>query len=300
MLEGLPWWAKRLDEMSGRFSRSGLGGLLDYHGATNTLGELLTQGIVTPEAVQAWLGEQVGKHQPATGSTAHPSATADLLTDPRAFWAQVWEEVLGRKLDIPPVLKISGKTKAAIVAYHLMPVYLPVITEEDYPTDFIKPQWGQHLTVSDIQRRPLPGRWVIVEMIVKPNWDDENGYGNGIDPLAQALGLTSRFSISWDTLHETHHPATANILGLSKKAVRLPTAEEWNLIGNLFLWLNANRNMNLPDLGATNSWEWAENTFGDDARLFVGYRGHGGLADVFCCWRGVRHGLIGFRVLAVL
>lgn len=297
-LERLPGWARRLDEMSGHFSEAGLGGLLDYHEATNALGELLTQRVITPEAVKVWLGEQAGKHQSATVPADSASAMQMFLTDPRAFWAQAWKEILGRAIAVPPVPTLKSKTKKAVEVYRLMPVFLPVITEKDYPESFIKPNWGKHLTVSNIQRRPLPGRWVLVETIQKPAYNDPQGYGD--DPLAKALGLVSRFSISWDTLHETHHPATAKLLGLSKRAVRLPTAEEWNMVGNLFLWLNANRNMSLQDLGSTDSWEWCENAYGGAGRLLVGGRGYGGLADVVCYWHGDADGDLGFRVLAVL
>ena len=216
-------------------------------------------------------------------------------------WEQVWEAILGKQVNVPPVPVLKARTKLAIEAYRLMPVFLPVITEADYPAEFVKPNWDKYLAASDIQRRPLPGRWVIVETIKKPNWDDQNGYGDGDDPLTKALGLAKRFAISWDTLHETHFPATAKLLGLYKKAVRLTTAEEWNLIGNLFLWLNRHRNMNLPDLGSTNSWELCENTYGGVARLLVGYHDDGGLAIVIDgCWHGSVNDSVGFRVLAVL
>ena len=297
-LERLPGWARRLDEMSGHFSEAGLGGLLDYHEATNTLGELLAQGIVTREELRAWFTEQVGKHEPESSAGAG-SVAAALLADPRAFWEQVWEAILGKQVNVPPVPRLKAKTKKATEEYLLMLLFLPAITEADYPAEFVKPAWSKHLTVSSIQRRPLPGRWVIVETIRKPNWNDPQGYGDGNDPLTKALGLAKRFAISWNTLHETHFPATAKLLGLSKKAVRLTTTEEWNLIGNLFLWLNRHRNMTLPDLGSTNSWEWCENAYDDDARLVVGSREGGGLADVLYDWHGSARCGIGFRVLAV-
>lgn len=314
-LERLPGWAKRLDEMSGRFSEAGLHGLLDHHAETNTLGELLAQGIVKPADLRVWFTEQVGRQKPAvvvagsdvaTGSK-QPADLSAVAKNPQSFWAVAWQEILGegvmrdRKIVVPPLLSLKAKTDAAISGGLgvWIPVFLPKqLTEPDYPAGFIKPQWGQYLTESAIKRRPLPGRWVMVETINKSNWDDQSGYGD--DPLAQALGLTTRFSKSWDDLHETHLPKVAKLLGLGKKAVRLLTAEEWNLIGNLFNWLNANRNMTLPDLGSTNSWEWAENSYGGAVRLLAGGRGRGGLAGVGYNWRGGRGDVVGFRVLAVL
>lgn len=315
-LARLPGWARRLDEMSGHFSEAGLNGLLDYHAEMNPLGELLARGEVTPTQVKEFLD---GLRKPMTAGAdavaavmpnTDPSPTDVILrTSPDNFWTVAWSDILGeevmrkRKIVVPPLPTLKAKTKTAITGGlgTWIPIYLPQgLTESDYPTDFIKPAWGKYLTVGDIQRRPLPGRWAIVETIPKPNWDDQNGYGNGNDPLAQTLGLKSRFGVSWDDFHQISLPNLAKQIGLSKKAVRLPTAEEWNLIGNLFLWLNANRSANLPDLGSTNSWEWCENSDGDGNRLVVGDRGLGGLADVDYNWHGLRDAGIGFRVLAVL
>ncbi len=58
-IEKLPWWAKRLDEMSGHFSRQGLGGLIDHHEVTNALGEALAIGAVTPEELFGWVQDKV-------------------------------------------------------------------------------------------------------------------------------------------------------------------------------------------------------------------------------------------------
>ena len=305
MLE-VPGWLRNVLEHAGHFSEAGMAGIMRYPRAFNVLGEAVAQGAVSPEALEQFLLDASRSKQPSVAI-----GEQEWLSNPQTFWSTAWHEIL-RGTDpvvrecgvlVPSFPTLKAKTRAAIAGGlgTWIPIYLPKdLTEADYPADFIKPQWGQHLTVSDIQRRPLPGRWVLVETAQKPDYVDSQGYGNGDDPLAKELGLASRFHILWDTLHETHHPAIAKLLGLSKKAVRSPTAEEWNLIGNLFLWLNANRNMTLPDLGSTNSWEWTENTYGVGSRLVAGYRAYGGLADVRCRWRDDAYGRIGFRVLAVL
>lgn len=296
-IDGLPWWVVRLNELSGHFTRQGLGGLLDHHNVTNVLGKALALGEVTSDELHAWLIEQAGKKTPAIGSQEYTTDPwAAYHSDPRAFWEQCWEEILQRKINVPAVPKLKGKTKKAIEKYKLMLVFLPVITEDEYTEGFVKPAWGRYLDSSQIERRHLPGKWVLVETIAKPNWDDPQGYGE--DPLGKDLNLTTRFKISWDHLTATIMPTAAKLYGLPRRAVHHSTAEEWNLIGNLFNWLKANRSMDLPDLGSTNSWEWCLNAFASSDALVVGDRGHGGLADVSRDWRGYPRGPVGFRLLA--
>ncbi|MBI4098590.1 MAG: hypothetical protein HY437_00980 [Candidatus Magasanikbacteria bacterium] len=306
----LPGWALKLHANGRRFSEAGLNGLVDHAEVTNRLGEALARGNRTPAELEAFLNRSGIVGVDAAAVAVPPAVTfATIWENPQGFWGDMLPEIFGakvmtdRRITIPPLV-MKQKTVGATTSGNLgewFPIYLPKgLTAADYPADFVKPAWDTYLTVSDIQRRPLPGRWVVLETIRKPDYDDSQGYGNGNDPLAVALGLKKRFGISWDDLHKSHLPKVAKLLGLSKKAVRLTTAEEWNLIGNLFLWLNRHRNMNLPDLGSTNSWEWCENSCGDGSRLVVGRRGSGGLAVVGIHWHDVAHDNVGFRVLAVL
>lgn len=238
-----------------------------------------------------------------------PSPTEVILfTGPEDFWTVAWKEILGDqvradwKIAVPPFPNLRPETRIAMTGGlgNWMPVYFPAGFAEFCFRGFTRTAWGKHLAKSDIQRRPLLGRWVIVETIPKSHWNDPKGYGNGNDPLAKAMGLAKRFLVSWNDLHQIHFPRTAKLLGLPEQAVMLLTAEEWNLIGNLFLWLNAHRSMDLPDLGSTNSWEWCENAYGAGCRLIVGNSGYGrGLAGVDFDGGG-RPGDVGFRVLAVL
>ena len=117
--------------------------------------------------------------------------------------------------------------------------------------------------------------------------------------LTEDLGLKTRFFVSWDDVESVHLPKFAELLGLARKQVRLPSAEEWNFLGNLFNWLREHRAMDLPDLGATRSWEWCLNRRGSGYRLIAGHVEDVGLADVYCNRRGDRNGSVAFRALAV-
>ncbi|MFC1788136.1 hypothetical protein ACFLZY_02870 [Patescibacteria group bacterium] len=298
-LDKLPGWVKRLDELSSRMSTGGLHGLLDHHKLTNRLGELLTSGEIKSKELSAWL--ESCQETPKVVSRQDISAWRDLQNDPQAFWQEVWNEILDREVEVPSLSKLKKKTIFELDGHSFMLMFIPELTEDDYPAGFIKPNWGRYLDISDVKRLALPGRWVAVETIFKPNWDDKRGYGHGRDTVAEALGLESRFYVSWDSLKATHLPALAKVLSLRKAALRLTSAEEWNLVGNLFLWLQEHREMkDLFDLGSTNSWEWCENTSGAGARLVVGCSGRGGLAGVGVSWPGSGGGRIGFRALAVL
>jgi len=210
----------------------------------------------------------------------------------QAFWQGVYDE-LGIKVTVPAVPKLTKKQMKSCGKFNFLLVYLPAITEEDYPEDFVKPAWGKYLDASKIERKPLEGRWVAIETIVKPDWDNKDGYPD--DRLMAAVKHPSRFNTSHDQLTGGILADIAKVTGFPKKGTRLPTAEEWNFIGNLFNWLSEHRSMNLPDLGSTRSWEWCENAYGSGDRLSVGGSGHVGLAHVYDLWPA-----LGFRVLAVL
>lgn len=223
-----------------------------------------------------------------------------LEVDSLRLWMQNVYNALGIQCEVPLPPVLTPRQKKSMKKYGFRLFFIPAVTEERYQAKFVTLNWAKYLTLESIERQPLPGRWVVVETISKPNYDDPAGYPN--DALARALKLTQRFAVSWDDLHNEGGLLSriAKITGLPKKSTRLPTAEEWNFLGNLFLWLNANRNESLPDLGSTNSWEWTENSYGSGRRLIVGGRGYGGLSYVYCRWHYSHYDRIGFRVLAVL
>lgn len=219
------------------------------------------------------------------------------LETAQAFWQGVWDE-LGVSVTVPSVPKLTAKQMKSIEKFGFLLVFIPAITEEWYPEGFVKPSWKRYLTISSIERLPLMGRWVAVETIAKPHYDDPKGYSD--DRLMAAVQREKRFNVSHDDLTGGLIAKIAKVTGFPKLGTRLPMAEERNLIGNLFNWLREHRQMSLPDLGSTRSWEWCANACGSDGRLVAGDSGSGGLADVSHAHHVRRSGRVAFRVLAVL
>lgn len=219
------------------------------------------------------------------------------LETAQPFWQGVWD-ALGVKLTVPPIRKLTKKQAKSLEKFGFLLVFIPAITEAQYPANFIKPAWGKYLDVDAIKRLPLTGQWVAVETIRKPAWNDPKGYQD--DRLMVAVKRDKRFGTSHDALTGGLLEQIAKVTGFPKQGTRLPSAEEWNLIGNLFNWLREHRKMNLSDLGLTSSWEWCQNPYGSGGRVLVGFFGLGGLADVNHDWPADSREGVAFRVLAVL
>lgn len=206
----------------------------------------------------------------------------------------------GPRIVVSPLPRISDKQKAALARFGMRLFFIPSVGEDAYPDSFVKPIWGKYLDASQIERRTLPGRWIAVETIACPNWDDPQDYGGGSDPVASALKLETRFGISWDNHHARNGTLRrlAKLGNFPKRSTRFGTAEELNFLGNLFNLLRVNRGMvELPDLGSTNSWEWCENAFESDFRVIVGHRAYGGLAALYRFRQDDPGGGLGFHVL---
>lgn len=196
--------------------------------------------------------------------------------------------------------RLTEEQGAKLDEYGFRILFIPAITEDEYPGGFITPNWNMFLKDADAERRPLPGRFVAVETIAKPDWDDQKGCPD--DKLGKSIGLKKRFGVSDDDLRNSNgpHARIATLLGFPRERVRSPSVEEWNFVGNMFNHLRKKYNEPLPDLGSTNSWEWCENTFGSVGRLVAGNREVGGLAGVSHNWRDIRDDDVAFRVLVVL
>jgi len=270
-LDKLPSWAFHVERHGKQFSPDGLKGLLEHHRVTNRLGERLLCGQITPEAVEQFLLEQLG---PTVDS--FNSQTAE-QRDPQGYWSRVWEELLGRTIDVPPVPKLKSKTRAAIESYRLLLVYLPALkvdSNQPFHRWFVGIDWPRFngYTVLVDERR-LPGRWILVETIRKPNAHEDYLYDpdGDLDLVALQLGLTGRTHLSWNAVATLLAPKFARCCGLPPRAVRLPTLEEWNTIANLFLWLQMYRSRNLPTLGNSNLYEWTDTKhFDRDSRYIIG------------------------------
>lgn len=256
----LPWWARRLDELRAHFTNKGLGGLFDHHRITNQLGELLANGTLQSVTLASFLDHQTSTGAPPLPRGLHPIQMTDgwigYHTDPRLFWLRVWKRVLGINLDIPPVCKFTQRQWEKIREYKLMLVYLPKISEDVYPDSFKKVDWNWFGALS-LERLPLKGGWVLVEIIEV----EHPIYYSGSDPLGASLGrTTTRTGLSWNEL-ERNFPHIAESCDF-KCPVRFLSLEERNLIGNVFVWLNDQYNMQLPNLGG-NLHEWCQNSIND-------------------------------------
>lgn len=216
------------------------------------------------------------------------------------FWQSVWDELLGSgKVTVPPVPKLTAKQVKSMERFGFLLMYLPGITEDEYPAGFVKPNWSACLDVSQIERKPLTGQWIAMETIKKPDLVDPIGYPD--DRLMATLKRTTRFNTSYYDLIGGLIQKIAKVTGFPKKGTRLPSAEEWNLVGNLFNWLYEHRSMpHLPDLGSTCSVERCGNAYCSVSQLIVGNVESGRLACVGYDWHDGRYSGIAFRVLAVL
>lgn len=223
--------------------------------------------------------------------------------DAQNFWQGVWDELLGiGQVTVPIVPKLTEKQVRSLERFGFLLMYLPAITEDQYPKNFVKPAWDTYLMVSEIERKPLTGAWVAIETIGKPHHDDPAGYPK--DRLMTAVKYQGRFGVSHSDLARNLLEAVAMVTGFPKKGTRFPTVEEWNLVGNLFNWLRERHLLKLPNLGTTRSWEWCGNASGREDRLVIGSTkgswGSEGLAAVFKAWRESQVADTAFRVLVVL
>lgn len=134
----------------------------------------------------------------------------------QAFWQGVYDE-LGIKVTVPSVPKLTAEQVKSFDKFGFMLLYLPAITEEQYPSSFVKPEWSRYFTVSSIERIPLKGAWVAVETIAKPHYDDAKGYPN--DRLMATLKRTTRFNTSHDDLTGGSYPG-------NRQSDRVPQEED--------------------------------------------------------------------------
>ncbi|MBI4435103.1 hypothetical protein HY630_00365 [Candidatus Uhrbacteria bacterium] len=303
-LEALPGWADEINRRRDHITPDGLNGLLGAYTVTMPLGEALARQQIDPLALDAWVKAQLAPKATSAEDPPSVSVTEALLHriagDPRAFWTEFFAQKFGElKITVPAMPRLSAKIRSWIEDWSLLPIFLPkTITQDVYPSNWIQSAWDRHLDPSTIKRYSLPGRWAVVELIRKPDWNDPKGYGN--DRLIHELGIKTRFKTSWGHLRATLCPQTTRLWGLKKAAVRPLTAEEWNFFGNILLELNRLHGTLFPDLGATNSWEWTENAYGSADRVIVGNRDFGGLAAVCRSWSSGPSDFVGFRLLGVL
>jgi hypothetical protein len=212
----------------------------------------------------------------------------------QAFWQDVWQE-LGFGFVIPPPTALTARQRRLVMEARLVTLYLPPLSEDVLPPSFVPVNWDRHLCSRKIERLPLTGQWVAIESISKSAHDDPHGYV-GTSRLDYAHPRR-RFETAWSTIMDEIAPSIACSGGFAKKRVRVPSAEEWNCIANLFSWLRVHRQMDLPQLGVTRSWEWCRNRFVTDNRLVIGFSECGGISSVTSVWRGGGYTTVGYRLL---
>jgi hypothetical protein len=266
----------------------GLPGLVAHFALFDRAGKLAAD----PQFLQK-LEELVEEHEPQ----------ADRERDPRGWMQEALSAFLGFLVEVPEPPKLNRKQTRALKKYGFIMVFIPAIGEAQYPEHAVKPAWSQYLNEQEIERIPLAGRWVAIETIRKPDWQ-EKAYPD--DRLIADIGLKSRFANPFDGEKEGDDivtdllPKIAQRVGFGRESVMVTSAEEWNFVANLFNWLREVRGEVLPDLGSTDSWEWSRNSFGSELRLIVGHRESGGLRSVSRDWADRHGGNLGFRVLVVL
>ncbi len=242
-----------------QFTPAGLSGLLHYAKLTNQLGERLARGEIDPTDLKTILD--------STSDLEASSVPWDV--DPQAFMQGVWDNVLGAgKVTVPAVPKLRGKTRTAMLRFNMKLFYLPAIAVEEYPAGFVKTDFtSADFKVELCQRFPLPGRWVAVEMI-KLRGRMRGEVDSVLFEVEKVNTIWGREG-GWDHLQSWGlFVKVANALGLPGKALRVPTLEEWNLLGNLFCWINRDRaEDDVLEFG--NDLEWVQNSYGDDRHVVV-------------------------------
>ena len=240
---------------------------------------------------------------------------------------ETWSQILGSTTEItlPVPREVTPEVKDRLEAEGFSLVFVPSLDlspdelknkdTEAYLKDLAKqyPNWKPFEDLSDdeendpkvtrnleqffwdqvkegnVDMPTLPGRWLAVETLEKPNWNDTYE----TTPFSERLGFENRFSLSYDEVNEaidrTKNDFSTEV-GLQEADVRFLDAMEWNLLANRFGW------------GGSNSYEWTTTEYrgsGGSRRLVVGYSGHGGAARVRWGRPGGRYGHIGFRVAVV-
>ena len=303
VLQRLPGWVKRMDEVAGNFSNPGFHGLVDYSAGTNLLGECLTNGVIPPLELHAWILEQIANYSAKDRMNAPMQS---LYADPKKFWEEAWSKILREEVNLPAFPKLKLKTKQAMERFELIPVFLLEPNQYSVMSGTFYPIPGHLQKYADMELGELPGCWMLVETIQVPKGSQEFFNALGTDPLARELDLTTRFGQSWDEFEVEKFPLIAKQFGLPNKAVRFLTAKEWNLLSGLFWWLYGTFEQKFPltDMGheitstrCTKFKQWITIGSSDHARR-VGC-GVQSVQAVDKTWRGDKS-RIGWRVIATL
>ncbi len=212
-------------------------------------------------------------------------------------------EELAHRSDITRLVAINGADLTIFLGCEVdvppPPQELLTVLDKAYEIDWFQAE-ARYLPPA------LGGFWVVVDGSEKPAWRGGiQMYEN--DPFAQILAQLrrdekikvldpygvfpkdSRFEISYTELSEHVNPAIAELLGVKSEQVRIPTQDEFILIGNLAH----------QEWGRTDTWEWLKDQLGEDRHLVGGDSKAGGLTAVHHYWSNGHNRCIGFRPLIV-
>lgn len=235
---------------------------------------------------------------------------------------KVIHEYSGVDVEIPPLpaevttevaekLRGEGFTIVYIPSLDLLPDQFKKQDPKDYLSELarIYPNWRRYESLSpaeqddpkvcrnlrewfwekvkdgDIDFPALPGRWLAVETLPKPAWDDkypETLFSKRLEfkVSGSKVIFDRRHSVPWDYAKEAFDKAESRFLsdiGLPRGNLRFLEILEWNLLGNRFGW------------GATDSYELTNTEArrspldGGSHRLIVGGSNEGGLLS----WLGL-------------
>lgn len=258
--------------------------------------------------------------------------TARVFLQPKKaqrFWQGVYDE-LGIQVTVPAMPNLTNEQVRSLKKFSFLLIYIPPIDVRRYPKGFVgiygyDDNW-------DLRRHTLPGEWVAIETIMKPEYDsNKRGLEYPDDRLMAKLGRTTRSALSYNDLTGgilNHHfigrflriplrysllEEISKLMGFLSQSVLLPSMEQWSFIMNLFYWLRAHRSMPLPDIASTKSSEWCENYYDTEiygSRVIMGVKSDVSWNGVFSSRPGIqywgyrRHHTriedVGFRVLVAL
>ena len=228
-----------------------------------------------------------------------------ITDDPQAFWQETWNLLLGAgRIEVPPFPLLSEERCSTLSVYRFLPVYIPAIVEDDYPSFFLKLMWDYRMDALMADRRSLVARWVAIEMIEKPSChpDDIPGPG-GIYPndrLMLGVNHANRFGTPWIDLVREKGLLSRIALFMGFESVTLLTIEEWNLIANFAHHFRREYLFDFLPHYITQSYEWCLNSYGWDERLAIGCLGFGSIAGMTHQVASEGSVSIGFRLLVDL
>lgn len=154
-----------------------------------------------------------------------------------------WKKFFGKVVEVPdPPHWVSETLERAIAlgVTSFTPHYLPLkrfSREDDFPGWYTKPNnfyWDQIDNNNISKNAPvLTGEWILFDTTTKMDLEDAGGRIYVDDPFKDLLPNGSRFNLSAYTLRSGTLSEIATFLGVDADQVRLPSAIEYNLLGNL-------------------------------------------------------------------